>query len=153
MAVYLVQHGLSLPKEQDPLRGLSKEGVADVERIAEVAAGYRVPVDLIRHSGKQRAAQTAEIFARFLSPGHGVEAMDGIKPLDPVEPIGKSLNPTSNVMLVGHLPFMEKLVCHLTTGHCGHRVFRFQNGGIVCLDRDPEDADWFIKWTLMPHIG
>ena len=27
-----------------------------------------------------------------------------------------------------------------------------ENGGIVCLDRYPENDSWFIKWTLFPHI-
>ena len=33
MAVYLVQHGLSLPKDEDPERGLSEARIADVRRI------------------------------------------------------------------------------------------------------------------------
>jgi len=44
MAVYLVQHGLSLPKDEDPERGLSEAGIADVKRIAAVAKDYEVPV-------------------------------------------------------------------------------------------------------------
>ena len=122
-------------------------------RIAEVAREYRVRVDLIRHSGKRRAAQTAEIFARILDLKADIEQSDGINPLDPVEPIGDYLDPASNVMLVGHLPFMERLTSYLTTGRTDHRIFRFQNGGIVCLDREPEAPAWHIKWTLMPRIG
>ena len=30
MSVFMVQHGLSLPKEQDPQRGLTEAGIADV---------------------------------------------------------------------------------------------------------------------------
>ncbi len=41
MALYLVQHGRSLPKEKDPEQGLSGEGIAEVERIAGVGAGIR----------------------------------------------------------------------------------------------------------------
>jgi len=54
MSVLLVQHGKSLPKEQDPDRGLSREGIHDVERIAEVAKGYGVHLASISHSGKKR---------------------------------------------------------------------------------------------------
>ena len=43
MAVYLVQHGISLPKDVDPEKGLSKEGIAEVERIAGVAKNYHIP--------------------------------------------------------------------------------------------------------------
>lgn len=33
------------------------------------------------------------------------------------------------------------------------QLFKFQNGGIVCLEKDPSRDGWIIKWTLMPHIG
>ena len=56
-------------------------------------------------------------------------------------------------MLVGHLPFMERLAAHLITGRADKPVFLFQNGGIVCVEQHPESGDWAIKWTLMPNIG
>ncbi len=153
MALYLVQHGKSLPKELDPERGLSPEGISEVRRIAEVAAGYGVRPASVRHSGKTRARQTAEIFAEALLPGGAVEPMAGIDPLDDVAAVAKQLKTEDNLMMVGHLPFMERLAGFLITGVAERVVFKFQNGGIVCLDRQPESAWWFIKWTLMPHIG
>lgn len=62
MALFLVQHGLSSPREIDPEKGLSEQGTSQVKRIAQVAAGYGVAVSRICHSGKKRARQTAEIF-------------------------------------------------------------------------------------------
>ena len=44
MAIFLVQHGKSLSKDQDPEQGLSRQGIDDVERIAAVAQGYGVQV-------------------------------------------------------------------------------------------------------------
>ena len=64
MALYLVQHGQSLSEEQDPERGFSQEGYADVNRIADVARGYGVRPAAIKHSGKKRARQTAEMLPR-----------------------------------------------------------------------------------------
>jgi phosphohistidine phosphatase len=55
-------------------------------------------------------------------------------------------------MLVGHLPFMERLAAYLVTGSWERRIIKFQNGGIVCLDKESETGGWFIKWTLMPNI-
>jgi phosphohistidine phosphatase len=148
MAVYLVQHGKACSKEQDPERPLSEEGRAQTKRIAEVAAGYGVVVARIQHSGKLRAKQTAEIMAAQLSPARGVEARGGIGSKDDAAAV--HLDPASNTMLVGHLPFMERLVGHLVAGDAELRLFRFQQGGIVCLNRD--EQGWFIKWTLMPEI-
>ncbi|MBU0736385.1 MAG: phosphohistidine phosphatase SixA [Proteobacteria bacterium] len=152
MAIFLVQHGKSLAKEQSPEQGLSREGTGDVERIAGVAKGYGIHVASIAHSGKKRARQTAEIFASFLKPAAGVHEKAGLKPMDDVTALAGSLKADDNLMIVGHLPFMERLTSFLITGDMDRPVFKFQNGGIVCLDEAPEEKAWVIKWTLMPEI-
>ena len=48
---------------------------------------------------------------------------------------------------------MERLTAYLITGSMERPVFKFQNSGIVCLDKVPDTESWVIKWTLMPHIG
>lgn len=153
MALFLVQHGKSLPKEVDPDRGLSQEGISDAERIAVVAKGYNVHVSDIRHSGKKRALQTAEIFATALKPEGGIRKISGINPSDDVKAFSETIENKDNIMLVGHLPFMEKLTSYLITGSSEKPVFKFQNGGIVCLDKYPGTKGWVIRWSLMPNIG
>ena len=164
MALFLVQHGKSLPKDIDPDQGLSEDGAAETLRIAgvtrgrtalpaEVAVGYGVNVHCIKHSVKTRARSTAEIFASALNPAEGIQEITGIKPMDDVAAFAKSIHPEANTMLVGHLPFMERMTSFLITGSIENTVFKFQNSGIVCLDQDSETNSWFIKWTLMPNIG
>jgi phosphohistidine phosphatase len=152
MALFLVQHGTSVPKEVDPACPLTDEGRDTVERIARDAAGHKIEVDLIQHSGKTRARQTADIMAYFLKPPGGVQEASGLDPLDDVALAAKGLTGAENVMLVGHLPFMERLVSYLITGATDRIVVKFQKSGIVRLDRAPETGVWFIKWTLMPKI-
>jgi phosphohistidine phosphatase len=152
MALYLVQHGKSLPKEEDLEQGLSIEGSADVTRIAQVAKAYGVHPAAIMHSGKKRALQTAEIFALTLCEDKPPREISGINPLDDVTVVAKTLKTDDNLMLVGHLPFMERLTSFLITGSIERLVFKFQNGGIVCLDKIQESQWWHIKWTLMPRI-
>jgi phosphohistidine phosphatase len=151
MAVYLVQHGKSLPKEKDPAKGLSDTGRQETMKIADVALMYQVPVSNIVHSGKTRAEQTARIFRDILKVDATLEKMDGIGPIDDVTDLGGRIDPASNMIIVGHLPYMERLVSFLTAGNPDLHVIRFQNSGIVCLDRD--ENGWFIKWALNPHIG
>ena len=153
MALFLVQHGKSLPKDVDPDQGLSDEGIAETEHIANVAKDYGVNVKIIKHSVKTRARHTAEIFASALNPQGNIQEVSGIKPLDDVAAVAETLNPNEDVMLVGHLPFMERMTSYLITGSIERPVLKFQNSGIVCLDKDPETRSWFIKWTLMPNIG
>ncbi|MFO7760553.1 MAG: phosphohistidine phosphatase SixA [Thermodesulfobacteriota bacterium] len=153
MALYLVQHGKALSKEIDPEKGLSDEGKVEVRHIAEVACRYCVRPAKIRHSGKKRAHQTADIFASVLEPSGGVQKMAGINALDNPMALAPDLQSGDNIMLVSHLPFLEKLTSGLTAGLPEIRVFKFQNGGIVCLDREEDDSSWFIRWSLMPKIG
>jgi phosphohistidine phosphatase len=47
---------------------------------------------------------------------------------------------------------MERLTGFLITGSAERLIFKFQNGGIVCLDKGLDAQWWFIKWTLSPRI-
>lgn len=151
MAIFLVQHGISLKKEDDPEKGLSQKGREETAKIAEVAKLYKVPVAEICHSGKKRALETAQIFKDILGVNTSLQEKSNINPLDDVEIFGKMVDPASNMMMVGHLPYMEKLVSFLAAGDADRRILKFQNSGIVCLDS--EKGNWFIKWTLNPNIS
>ncbi len=153
MALFLVQHGKNLPKDQDPDKGLSPEGNDTVRRIAQVAAGYGVAVKEIRHSGKKRARETAELLGDALKPSGGITSSDRLGPTDDPAAVASDIRLEDDLMLVGHLPFMEKMVSHLIHGDQDRPVIKFQNGGIVCLDFYPDTTDWVIKWALMPEIG
>ena len=135
MAVYLVQHGKSLNKTVDPEKGLSVDGKLETERIAGVANGYQVGVSRIVHSGKKRARETAEILATILSPADGLESRTGMNPMDDVRVFVNSLDLDKNIMLVGHLPFLERLIGLLVCGNPDQTVFKLQNSGILCLDQ------------------
>ena len=153
MALYVVQHGKSLPKAQDPGKGLSAQGKIETERIAGVAKGYRVKVSRILHSGKKRARETAEILASLLSSADDMGPRNGMNPLDDVRAFADSIELDKNVMLVGHLPFLERVIGQLVCGNPDQIVFKLQNSGILCLDRVPEVKNPVIRWALMPSIG
>ncbi len=157
MALYLVQHGKSLPKAEDPEKGLSAEGKMETERIVEVASGYQVRVSRILHSGKKRARETAAILSTRLSPPDGIEPCDGMNPMDDVRDFVNRLSMDQgmdqDIMLVGHLPFLERMIGLLVCGDPDQTVFKLQNGGILCLDRVPEVKNPVIRWALMPSIG
>ena len=152
MALFLVQHGKSMPKEKDPDQGLSKEGLTETQAMAEMAVENNIQVMRIIHSGKKRALQTAEIFMKALEPEAGIIKGAGLAPLDDVSVFASTLDNSENVMVVGHLPFMEKLVSHLVNGFPERPVVKFQNSGIVCLDTEDASESWFIRWANYPRF-
>lgn len=151
MKVYLVQHGEAKSKAEDPQRPLTERGKEDVARVAAFAAGVGLQVGQIRHSGRRRAEETASILAEHLSPTEGVVAIPGLAPKDDVRPVAEALQgETQPVMLVGHLPFLDRLASLLVTGDAGASVVRFQMGGIVCLVREVEK--WAVSWMVTPDL-
>ncbi|MBW2678532.1 MAG: phosphohistidine phosphatase SixA [Deltaproteobacteria bacterium] len=153
MALYIVQHGLSLPKDQDPEKGLSPQGIEDVNRIARVARNYGVVVERIQHSGKKRARQTADLLAAVLKPAKGLQEIADIKPMDDVAEFAALVDFATDIMVVGHLPFLERLISFLITGKQNPILFKLQNGGILCLDRIGDSDTPAIKWALMPIVA
>jgi phosphohistidine phosphatase len=153
MPLYLVRHGEAHSELVDPDRSLTAAGKGTVDGMAQMTAAFRIPVSEILHSGKTRARQTAEIFSKHVKPSTGVKEIKGIKPNDDVTTMALELDPRLNTMIVGHLPFLERLVSYLVTGSPDRSIIKFQTGGIVCLDRIETNGSWHIKWALMPKMA
>lgn len=152
MRLYLVQHGEALPKDVDAERPLSAGGRADVERLAALLAERGVSVSRVWHSGKARARQTAELLAASVAAGTGAEHRDGLAPNDPTAAFAETLaNEREDAMVVGHLPFMARLVSRLVTQSEDMTTVAFRPGSMVCLERD-ENGAWAIAWMLRPEL-
>ena len=152
MKIYLVQHGEAVVKEVDPERPLTEQGMADVQHIAGVLRHAGVEVKRIIHSGKLRAQQTAEILAIEIAPGLQLETSDLIKPNDDPGTFESQIGSwNTDTMVVGHLPFMAKLVSHLVTGDNSHALVAYQPGSVACLELTGKD-NWQINWMLRPEL-
>jgi phosphohistidine phosphatase len=147
MKIYLVQHGEAAAKEVEPERPLTEQGMKDVQRIAEALKRAGVEVKRVIHSGKLRAQQTAEILAIEIAPKLQLETSDLINPND--NPVAFDLQ--TDTVVVGHLPFMAKLVSHLVTGDESQTLVAYQPGSIVCLELIEKD-NWQINWMLRPEL-
>jgi len=146
--LYLVQHGEAKSKEEDPERSLTEKGRRDVKKVAVWAAQTGLRIEQIRHSGKRRAAETAEIFAKKLNLKKNVSAVSGIAPNDDVEPVASILEQEGqSIMIVGHLPFLNRLASRLLVGNSERTVVRFRNGGVVGLSCD--SGNWSVA-LLVP---
>jgi phosphohistidine phosphatase len=152
MKVYLVQHGEAHPKEVNPERALTERGRRETRQVAAVAARMGLEVAQIRHSGKTRARQTAELLSEALSPASGVAAVSGLAPMDDVRPIAAGLLRESEpVMLVGHLPFMARLAGFLLAGDPEQAVVKFRYSAIICLAHT--EVRWQVAWLLTPEMA
>ena len=151
MKLFLVQHGESKSKTEDPIRSLNEEGLRNVEKVAAWMGKTAEKVAEIRHSGKKRAEQTAKIFGNHLSPSHGVTSASGLNPNDDILPIADMLNELEDpLMIVGHLPFLSLLAGYLVTGDQHSEVVKFQNAGVLCLIR--EQGQWSVAWVVIPTL-
>ena len=151
MRLYLVQHGDAFSKDVDPERALSDAGRAAVTRLGALLQGT-IQLSAVVHSGKLRAQQTADLLAAVLAPGLPVEAVSGIAPNDAVEPFMQRLTAAGrDVLVVGHLPFMAKLVSSLLTGSDEAVIVAYRPGTIVCLE-SVEGAGWQIQWMIRPEL-
>lgn len=152
MKAYLVQHAKALSKEEDPDRPLSAEGRTELDRVAaHLASLHEQQVGRIWNSGKIRAAQTAERLAQALEPPLGVRSAEGLSPLDKPEIWAERLKEMSHdVMLVGHLPHLDRLASSLLAGDPEAGLIRFRNAGVVCLGF--EEGRWALEWILTPQL-
>ena len=150
MRVYLVQHGEAKREEEDPARPLTERGRREVEAVARFLSEVGVRVDRILHSGKLRAAQTAEILGRHLKPAGGVEEAEGLEPLaDPGAWARRLGEAGEELMLVGHLPHLARLASLLTAGRNDVEVMKFRYGAVACLEK-AEGNRWSILWIVRP---
>ena len=152
MRLYLVQHGEALSEELDPARPLSAAGEKDVRDMAAFLAGRAVAVAQIAHSGKLRARQTAELLAGAFAPPPAVAERSDLNPNDPPEDLARGLAKwRDDAMLVGHLPFMGRLVALLVSGRPHEDTVAFSPGSVVCLE--PAGAGrWSVAWMLRPEL-
>jgi len=151
LKLYFVQHGEALAKHVDPDRPLSEAGRSDVEQLAVFLAA-QIDVSRIMHSGKTRAQQTAGIIAESLKGESCIEVFNGINPDDPVEAFAQQLDDwNEDLLVVGHLPFMDRLVAYLLTGSAAESIVSYAPGSIVCLASTAEES-WRLHWMMRPEL-
>jgi len=152
MKVCLMQHARAVDLEDGSDRVVSEAGRVATKQVARfVAEHLDVNVSRIYHSGKTRARQTAELFAQEAAPTAELEAVDGLAPMDdPAIWTQRICDMHTDVMLVGHLPHMDRLTSILVTGDAGAGVVAVRNSGLMCLEA-VEDG-WRLCWMLIPGV-
>ena len=152
MRVYLLQHGESKSEEDDPQRRLTDKGIGEVQKVAGFLRPLKLAVDAIWHSDKARARQTGELFAGAVRARDGLVQREGLGPNDQVDATKEALEQTGgDLMIVGHLPFLGKLVALLITGSEKNEIVEFRFGCVVCVERR-DDRKWKVAWMVTPSM-
>ena len=143
MRLYLARHGEAASVEVDPRKGLSDAGRGGVARVAAFLGPMGLSPRIIWHSGKARAEQTAAALSEALARRVVPAERPGLAPNDDPAPFVAKL-PAGDSMVVGHLPFLERLATRLITGEAEPPACRFRNGWVVALEPRPSGGGWWI---------
>ena len=151
MNIYLVRHGEAVSEKLDPERPLTSSGRQEVQRIGRLAAAKNVKVSAIFHSGILRAKQTAEILAEHLQVNLAdVQQLSGLLPQDdPAVVKGELEAAESPIIMVGHLPHLNRLLALLISGDTESGAMELPPATMVCCSND--GPKWTISWTLTPQ--
>lgn len=152
MKLFLVQHGEAHAKDVDPDRPLTDRGKEDVDRLAVFLDKAGIRVERVIHSGKLRALETATRLAGAIAPGVEPESSGLINPNDNPRAFDwQSESWDMDTLIVGHLPFMARLVSHLVIGDENRPITAYQPGSMVCLELN-EEARWLVDWMIRPEL-
>lgn len=153
MFLYLVQHGEAVPESENPDRPLTPTGRQDIEHIGAFLAQVGVRVPLIVHSGKRRAADTAAMLAAAIGGEPTLSERTRLLPGDSTEWLAEQIGTwRDDTMVVGHQPFIGRLVSRLVLGKEAPALVDVTPGTVVCLSRRGATGAWFIAWLITPTL-
>jgi phosphohistidine phosphatase len=124
---------------------LSAVGRASVDLLAAQAARLGARPQVVWHSGKLRAKQTAEAFWRACNPLAEFSATRDLQPDDqPMWMADRLRGEARDVLLAGHYPHLPRLLSLLA----GDDRDAFPEHGVVALKSDDDGATWQEVWRL-----
>jgi phosphohistidine phosphatase len=98
-----------------------------------------------------RAKETAEILAKDIQPKEGLKEIKGLAPLDPVENLlQKIIEENKDIMIVSHLPFLQKFSSLILTGSEKYNLINFSQAGCICLEE--KERKFGILWIITPEL-
>jgi phosphohistidine phosphatase len=162
MDLYLMRHGIAVPREEHPAmadaeRPLTEEGVRKTGQVADGLAQLGTRCDRIFTSPLVRARQTAEIAARAIGSPDRIEAWAELGAEGSNEALLRRLQRTAQrerlkaVLLVGHEPQLSELTSMLLSG-TGTLSVDFKKAAVCCLQMGPA-LKWgqaTLRWFLTP---
>ncbi len=151
MNVYLMRHGDAVYQNPDDLSPLSDRGKEAIDAVAKFILPLKLTLRVF-HSQKLRAKQTAERISAGIILDAPMIGREGLNPNDSVISMAEELDEAdSDVLLIGHMPFMGRLVSQLLYQNADHDVVSFHKGTLLCLKRIGY-GQWILEWVIHPGI-
>lgn len=151
MHLYLMQHGLAVPEQEDPEEPLSPEGVAQIQAVGRVLKRLDIRPDLIACSPKKRSKQSAALVAEGVNfPYSDLLESAQVKAMAPPAETLKLLRrqpQTQTVLIAGHLPSLARIASLVLGDGCEVKV-HFENGGLCRLDLSEEKGQGELRFCL-----
>jgi len=128
---------------------LTARGVEQATTIAEWCVDQGVALDVIFHSSKLRAKQTAEIMQSRLLPRGSAEERNGLTPDDDPFAVASMMEASDDQMLVvSHLPILDCIAGLLVESDPGRVLVGFATAQIACFEKNGDL--WTLAWTRRP---
>ncbi|MGA9452353.1 MAG: phosphohistidine phosphatase SixA [Verrucomicrobiia bacterium] len=161
MKIHVLRHGIAVMRddldvENDSKRQLTPKGKRQLRQAVAAMKTLGLRFDLILSSPYLRAKQTAEIVAESLKLKRRLKFSDELAPDgSPKNLVGQlnALKPEpENVLLVGHEPYLSRLISLLTTGDM-ELAMDFKKGGLCKLEMEKLSYDRCatLAWLLTPR--
>jgi phosphohistidine phosphatase len=149
-SLYLVRHAIAENRDaerwpDDALRPLTKDGERKFRRAARGLREIVPTVDVVLASPYVRAWRTAEILheeAKWPAPKRE-ERLEAWR--DPSDGVALA-DGEGSIALVGHEPYLSRLVSLLLTGDDDKVHIDFKKGGVILLE------DKVLRWYATPKM-
>src|SRR5438094_5372838 len=161
MTIYILRHGIAVARgtpgyEKDQDRPLTPKGERRLWRITEAMGEIGLSFDLILSSPYARAWRTAEIVAETFKAEKRLQRCDELasdhEPKDIIIFL-RALDPQpENVLLVGHEPYLSRLISRLVAGNSDCKI-ELKKGGLckLVVESFKEGRCAMFEWLLTPR--
>ena len=161
MNLYILRHGLAVDQgkkgiKNDQSRPLTPKGMRRLWQIAEAMEQMELSYDWIFSSPWLRAKQTAEIVAQAFELQKKIKLTEdlapGGNPKNLIEQLNRLKPQPKNVLLVGHEPYLGRLVGLLASGNTGAAI-DLKKGGLCKLEVENLHCGRcaLLGWLLTPR--
>lgn len=146
MKVYLTRHAMAGSHAVDKERSLTAEGIKQAEKLGLMAKEKLVTIQTAYHSGYLRADQTCSLILKALGLEITPEISEHLRPLsNPSIWANQLLELKEDLLIVTHLPFIEKLAHYLAGPEF---EVEFHTATMVCLERNDQSNLFNMIWSI-----